>query len=351
MATLDKPAQAGAATRSGAIDALRVVAVVGIVAGHVWSGPLVDAWLYTWHVPAFFLLSGYLWKTREPGARGAVRAEAGKRLRTIMVPYAAWLAVTLLIHVVMLNVRDQFQPEAVILPVVGGSLNAGPFGAYWFMPALFLSAVAFRALEVVPLALRITAIIAITAALYPVGQDLALLPLSVGVSGGALIFMLAGQGLRHIRARVRWPIRVGALCLLTGLVPTLIGRPASLDIKYGEFGTPVLGIVAAVLISSGLLLILEGVFTRLPAAVHAVSTSLAAGCLMVVLTHTYVLWLLEIPEEERPFWVLLLALAVPWGIALVLHRTPLSRVLLGTPRAGRIGASRPSPSRAAGNPA
>lgn len=333
MATLHTRAPAAPSTRSGAIDALRVLAVVAVVSGHVWAGPLIDAGLYTWHVPAFFVLSGYLWKNREPHSRGAVATEAKKRFRTVMTPYVAWLVLTLLVHVPLHIKRGTLTTDAVTLPLIGGSLNAGPFGAYWFMSALFVSAVMFRALERVPLALRVALIAAITAVTYLFGDVLARLPLSLGVAGAALIFLLAGQGLRRVRSRVEAPIRFGAACLVAGATPVVAGVSAPLDMKYNELGTPVLSIVVAVLISSGLVLILEGVFARLPARVHVLSTRLAAGCLMVVLTHTYVLWLLAVPDTERPFWVLIAALALPWAVAMTLHRTPLSPVLLGAPRA------------------
>ena len=335
MATLRAPAPAPSvtATRSGAIDALRVLAVVGVVAGHVWSGPLVDAGLYTWHVPAFFLLSGYLWKTRRPGARRAVVTEAKRRFRTIMTPYLAWLAVTLIVHVGILRHRGSLTPEAVILPLMGGSLNAGPFGAYWFMTALFLSALMFRALERVPLVLRAAIIVGLAIVTHVFREVLAPLPLSIGVAGAALVFMLAGQGLQHLRSRVRRPIRVGAVCLVMGVVPVLAGVSAPLDLKYGELGTPVLSVVVAVLINVGLLLMLEGVFPLLPGTVHVLSERFAAGCLMVVLTHTYVLWLLAVPDAERSYWVLAAALVLPWAVAMILRRTPLSQVFLGTPRA------------------
>jgi acyltransferase len=333
VASLEAPAPATPATRSGAIDALRVLAVVGIVAGHVWSGPVVDAGLYSWHVPAFFLLSGYLWKKRGPDASWAVAAEARKRFGTIMTPYCAWLVVTLLVHVPLLELRLQLAPEAVLLPLIGGSLNAGPFGAYWFMPALFFSAVVFRALEPVPLVLRVVIIAGVTGAIHRFGDILAPLPLSIGVAGAALVFMLAGQGLQQVRGRIRRPVRFGITCLVAGAALVLARVSAPLDLKYGELGTPLLSVAAAVLISSGLLLVLEGVFTRLPDRVHALSTKLAAGCLMVVLTHTYVLWLLAVPDADRSFWVLVAALVLPWAVAMMLHRTPLSRILLGTPRA------------------
>ncbi|MHA7279018.1 hypothetical protein ACX80H_04620 [Arthrobacter sp. MDT2-2] len=129
------------------------------------------------------------------------------------------------------------------------------------------------------------------------------------------------------------PIRFGAVCLAAGAAPVLTGTSAPLDMKYNELGTPVLSVVVAVLISSGLLLILEGVFSRLPVWVPAMSMKLAAGCLMVVLTHTYVLWLLPVSDTERSFWVLIAALVLPWSVAMILNRTPLSSILLGAPRA------------------
>jgi fucose 4-O-acetylase-like acetyltransferase len=259
--------------------------------------------------------------------------EARKRFGTIMTPYCAWLAMTLIVHVALHSHRGTLTPEAVTRPLIGGSLNAGPFGAYWFMTALFISAVMFRALERVPLVLRIALVAGVTILISQFREVLAPLPLSVGVAGAALIFMLAGQGLQHVRGWVRSPVRTGAVCLMAGAALVLSGVPEPLDIKYGELGTPVLSVAVAVLIDVGLLLVLEGLYTRLPEGVHGVSTALAAGCLMVVLTHTYVLWLLDVPEPERSFHVLAAALVLPWAVALILHRTPLSRVLLGMPRA------------------
>ncbi|BBE23455.1 hypothetical protein MN0502_23380 [Arthrobacter sp. MN05-02] len=175
-----------------------------------------------------------------------------------MTPYVAWLVLTLLVHVPLHIQRGTLTTDAVILPLIGGSLNAGPFGAYWFMSALFVSAVMFRALERVPIVLRAALIATITAVTYLFGDVLAPLPLSLGVAGAALIFLLAGQGLRRVRSRVGAPIRVGAACLVAGAAPVLAGVSAPLDMKYNQLGTPVLSIVVAVLISSGLVLILEG---------------------------------------------------------------------------------------------
>jgi acyltransferase len=155
--------------------------------------------------------------------------------------------------------------------------------------------------------------------------------LSLGVAGAALVFLLAGQALRHVRTRVKAPIRFGAVCLVAGAAPVLTGTSGPLDMKYNEINTPVLSVVVAVLISSGLPLILKRLFPGL--RVHAMFTKLAAGCLMVVLTHTYVLWLLAVADTERSCWVLIAALVLPWSADMILNRTPLYSILLGAPRA------------------
>jgi acyltransferase len=87
----------------------------------------------------------------------------------IMIPYIASLVVTLLVHIPIHMHRGTLTSEAVILPLMGGSLNAGPFGAYWFMSALFISAFMFRALERVPLVLRVALIVGITVVIYLFG--------------------------------------------------------------------------------------------------------------------------------------------------------------------------------------
>lgn len=61
-----------APSRSVGIDVVRVIAIVAIVAGHAWTRVRSALVVHAWHVPVFFILSGYLWSGRR-----SLRQEAG----------------------------------------------------------------------------------------------------------------------------------------------------------------------------------------------------------------------------------------------------------------------------------
>src|SRR3954471_11208136 len=82
-------------TREPGLDAVRVLAMLAIVTGHLWTSAYwVRPVFFTWHVPIFFFLAGYLWNER----RGLL-AEVRHRALTILLPFTAWIVVlTLLVN-------------------------------------------------------------------------------------------------------------------------------------------------------------------------------------------------------------------------------------------------------------
>ncbi|MFL6065424.1 MAG: hypothetical protein ACJ72G_12205 [Friedmanniella sp.] len=51
-------AASAVAVRSGGIDALRVLAILAVVLGHVWLSDFVYKLVCPWHVAIFFFLTG-----------------------------------------------------------------------------------------------------------------------------------------------------------------------------------------------------------------------------------------------------------------------------------------------------
>lgn len=310
--------------RSGAIDALRVLSVVAIVVSHTWSGPLVQGGLFTWHVPVFFLLSGYLW------TRGrALRMEFSSRFRTLMVPYLSWLALLFVPYAALLVTVQRFNVADALRPIIGGSANGGPFGAFWFMTALFFAAIIFRLLEHMPLWMQVLLVACALTFAYLFGPFLGALPLSVGAAAPAVVFLMAGMWMRKLRPLIRHPLSVGTALLITAFLPAVLGVSAPLDMKKADLGTPVLSVFLAISISFGLLLVLESLFARLGQKPNAVATTLASGSIMVVLTHPFILWALRVPVSDRQLWILLPVLVLPWVAAFMLRRTALAPYLLG----------------------
>ena len=77
-------------TRSVGIDTLRIIGIAAVVVGHVWIDDTTRAVIYTWHVPLFFVLTGYFWTPGRP-----IGGELRKRWQTLGVPYLAWLVILL----------------------------------------------------------------------------------------------------------------------------------------------------------------------------------------------------------------------------------------------------------------
>lgn len=43
------------------IDVLKGIGIILVVIGHVSLGNTLNSWIYTFHMPLFFSVSGYLW--------------------------------------------------------------------------------------------------------------------------------------------------------------------------------------------------------------------------------------------------------------------------------------------------
>ncbi|WP_081978887.1 acyltransferase family protein [Cellulomonas carbonis] len=329
------PATVGAAgssrtrPRSVGVDLVRVLAIVAVVVGHVWDEPTVRSVVHPWHVPVFFVLSGYLWR----GGRG-VREELARRVPTLLVPYVAWLVVILAVVLGVTAARGgPVALGSVRDALLGGAYAGRPFSAFWFVTALLVTVVAYRVLDGAPRA--VVWLVAGTGLLagHVAGDALAAVPLSVGLALPCLVLVAAGAELARLRPRLagRTVPFVGLGLVGVGAVAVAAGVSAPVDLKQVDLGTPVVSMVVAVTISAGLVLLAEWGTARVGRHTARLVLDLAAAGLMVVLSHALVLWLLGTPHEGRPLDAAL-ALAVPWGVGLLLLRVPIaSRVLLGRP--------------------
>ena len=314
-------------SRSGALDFLRVLGIVAVLVGHIgaWSGPLIRESIYTWHVPLFFFLSGYLWTE----GRGLI-AEASKRARTLLIPYAVWLAV---VGVWWLSQKQVVYGGDIRRLVFGGSYIGGMFAAFWFVTALFVAVVVVRAMQRLPVWMQwMLALAALTAATVD-SETVAQIPLSAGVGCACVVFVLAGREFKKVRFNIQRPLITGLLLLLGCSAVILAGWSTYLDMKQALLGIPVITVVIAIAICSALVLIAEAVIPALGARVNAAVSTLASCGFMVVLTHAVVL--VELTKLNVPPWLVLAScLAGTWIPALLILRTRLAPYLLGSPWSG-----------------
>ncbi|GAA1760269.1 acyltransferase family protein [Luedemannella helvata] len=311
-----------APARSVGVDAVRVLGLLAVVAGHVYDRE-VRLLLYPWHVPVFFVISGYLWS---PGR--TLAAETQRRVRSLVLPYLTWLAViaTMLIawHLAV-GRSPAWLPPALAW---GGARLGQPFSAFWFVTALLVACLLYRLAERVPWRWRGLAVGAALSAAYAVGPALKNVPLSAGVAVACVAFVFAGDALRRYRARIAAPLLVGGLLVAGGALVFTTGLSSSLNLKGAGFGTPYLGFAGAAAISAGLVLLGEALAAHLPGPVRDAIVQLASVGLVVVLTHSAVLWALR--EYDVPNLAFALATILPWLAGLLLARTRLAVLTVGS---------------------
>ncbi|TQS93890.1 acyltransferase [Arthrobacter sp. TS-15] len=310
--------------RAADLDAIRLIGIAAVVVGHVWtSGPFTDA-LFAWHVPVFFILTGYLWK---PGR--TVRDEITRRSKTLLVPYVAWLAVISVAFASVEYLRGGSLPvEALRNAVYGGAFAVRPYSAFWFVPVLFFTAVLCRWLERFPAWVAwIIAGLGLAASVIA-GEVMARTPLGIALAVPCLVFVLVGRALPAMVPRVRYRTAVGVGLVLAGVALTVGGAVRPLNMKDGDFGTVALSVVNSSAMSLGLILVFAALYRGVGPAVNRLTIRLASAGLVVVLTHAFFLYLLNTPASGAILDAVV-ALAVPFALALLVLRSPLRRWLVG----------------------
>lgn len=305
------------------MDAVRVLGVVAVVAGHVWSNSISVALFYPWHVALFFFLAGYLWNNKRN-----IGEEVAVRWRTILIPYIAWLGIIGAAYWAFLVVTHNFTLGSVAYTVYGGYFATRPFTAFWFVSVLFFTAVLYRTCQAVgPWVAPAVGVLGLVAS-YFFGLQMAKTPLGVALAAPCLLFFLAGECFKKYRSLLRHP-QVAAAVTLTAcaaLVASGISRP--LNIKHGDFGTPILSVVVSVLIPAAMVVLAEGLISKASPKLATSVSRLAEAALVVVLTHAAVLFVLH-TDDSGGIIDLFAALVAPWALGLALLRSHRTAWLAG----------------------
>ncbi|MGN6742447.1 MAG: acyltransferase family protein [Amnibacterium sp.] len=313
-----------ALARNAGIDLVRVIGLVAVVGGHVFSSsPIAREFTYSWHMPLFFLLTGYLWNERR-----TLGGEWRTRLRTLMLPYLAWVVILAALYAGFGLLLGSFDPKRLIGGLIGGGGAGAPFVTLWFVSTLFFVALLYRLIARLPMwAQWGVALLGVAAgALAP--RPLSHVPLGFGIALTCVVYVVAGHAFRTVRARVDAPLPVGLVLLsvCAACVALKVAKP--LDLKHLNLGTPVVSVAIAIGISIAVILIVERIMQDAPGWLGRAATVLALASLTVVFLHPALMWLFPAPHELR--WArFLLVLVVPWVLGVVVAYTPAATWLNG----------------------
>ena len=235
------------ASRSLLVDVVRGMAIILVAFGHTnqgllhrnWWGasPLggeIDAFVYAFHMPAFFFVSGIFLKA-SIAKRGAPRF-LRERFFTLMWPYVLWSCVNAIALIPLARFASQgtHSPQEFLIYLLTGRIS-------WFLPSIFFA-----------LLLATVAVGVSPAITLPVSVALAALPLHtplVFVSSGLhyLPFLLLGMAVGPRIARLdRVPLAVSLLfAVLFGVV---VGAATHRALQHSLLGYLLTGLLGTAML-------------------------------------------------------------------------------------------------------
>jgi fucose 4-O-acetylase-like acetyltransferase len=332
-----------AVMRDARIDAAKAVAIVLVVLGHAKGiPPWFATAVYSFHVPAFFVLSGWFAARR---AGDDPLALVVKLTRTLLVPYAVFFFAAYAYWLLTRGIGEKAQrwgdvpwwdPLTGFVSGIGPQLYVNP--ALWFLPAMFVTVLAYALLRrvLVPRTLALVSLAFALAwiALFP--QAGIRLPFALDVLPVALAFYAIGAAVSGMQSLWRTPhaagIAVTVLLLSWAALAWANGRVDVVQLRFGASGAMFL---VAALLGTALLLCVSASLARVRTLQW-----IGRNTLLILCTHMPVFFVLSgiaslaglfANDKPGPAWALsisLLALALcvpmraifarwaPWALGL-----------------------------------
>jgi len=130
--------------RDPAVDTAKGILIILVVLGHSGYTPLAR-YIFWFHMPAFFLISGYLFDPAN--SAGSLVSYVRRKVRSYGLLYASYFVLFTLLSFAWID-RGEFSLFKTLLKfAVGGRYVGRELGVFWFISCLCFSLCAFAALK------------------------------------------------------------------------------------------------------------------------------------------------------------------------------------------------------------
>ena len=121
------------------IDSVRGVGILFVILGHHLKGAnLFLQWIFSFHMPMFFLIMGILDKEEET----SIQEYSRKRAKQLLYPYYTFSCLAILWYV-FFYVLLQVKSEETFIHLILMCISTFGHAALWFLPSAFLAEVIF----------------------------------------------------------------------------------------------------------------------------------------------------------------------------------------------------------------
>lgn len=125
------------------IDILKGIGIILVVYGHIYSNKVIFNWLYSFHMPLFFLAAGCIYKKKP------ILVDIKRRIQTIVIPYFSF-GFMILVYWQLIEKKFRDTDMSFIESLRGlfsGAYDNLDFNVHlWFLPCFFVTVIVFNIL-------------------------------------------------------------------------------------------------------------------------------------------------------------------------------------------------------------
>lgn len=231
--------------RKRTLDILRGIGIFLMVFDHVGWGSFVHGYIQSFHMPLFFIASGYLWKNEN--TVNLIR----KRFKTLMVPYFIFSGFYLLLQqITLFSTGNDFMSSLRAVLIYPTDIDCMPIApALWFLPCMFFSSIVYSYLSKLKRQYKRNVVvgIAVIGMVYSSMSNI-MLPFALEPLSVAIAFMLFGEIIRECENDVsKWIDRYWVIFILfiTGALLAILN--GSVDMRSARYHNCALYIINSIM--------------------------------------------------------------------------------------------------------
>lgn len=126
------------------IDIAKGIGIIAVVLGHS-RNPFLSHYIYWFHMPLFFVISGYLHK--QPDSIGQFLESTRRKIARLFVPYVSFYFLILTILKIESNQALAINLNDLSRLIWGGQRMGSGLAPFWFITVLFLTQISFSLLR------------------------------------------------------------------------------------------------------------------------------------------------------------------------------------------------------------
>lgn len=137
--------------RDSTLDIIKGIGILLVVLGHVSENEFISGFIYNFHMPLFFILSGYIYVKF---SKKDIVNFSVNRIKRLMLPYFFWGIITLIYWIVIERFLRNQTDISLFIPILNLFLASCTSNGYvynavlWFIPCMLVTSLIFNLLYV-----------------------------------------------------------------------------------------------------------------------------------------------------------------------------------------------------------